>query len=119
MSPRTPSPTGANFWSRRRRGRMRWHWLPKGRTSSTWAGIRPEQVVLDVGIGVGKTVKHNLALLGALKRFTKFERPLLLGVSRKSFLGKLLGLEVTERLPAALACACWAIQAGAQIIRTH
>jgi len=83
------------------------------------AGIRPEQVVLDVGIGFGKTVEHNLALLGGLKGFTKFERPLLLGVSRKSFLGKLLRLEVAERLPAALACACWAIQAGAQIIRTH
>ena len=83
------------------------------------AGVRREQVVLDVGIGFGKTLAHNLELLAALKHFTKFERPLLLGVSRKSFLGQLLGLEVEARLPAGLACACWAVQADVQIIRTH
>jgi dihydropteroate synthase len=83
------------------------------------AGVHLEQVVLDVGIGFGKTLKHNLELLGGLKRFTRFNRPLLLGVSRKSFIGKLLGLEMEERLPASLACSCWAISAGVQLIRTH
>lgn len=83
------------------------------------AGLKPEQVVLDVGIGFGKTVEHNLELLAGLNRFKKFGRPLLLGVSRKSFLGKLLGTEVAARLPAGLACVCWAVGAGVQVIRTH
>jgi dihydropteroate synthase len=83
------------------------------------AGVGPEQVILDVGIGFGKTLEHNLELLAGLNRFTRFERPLLLGVSRKSFIGKLLGVDVGARLPASLACACWAAEAGVQIIRTH
>ncbi len=82
-------------------------------------GIAREQVILDVGIGFGKTLEHNLLLIGALRSFTKLERPLLLGVSRKSFLGKLLGVETPGRLPAALACTALAVEAGAQIIRTH
>jgi dihydropteroate synthase len=82
-------------------------------------GVHNDQIVLDVGIGFGKTLHHNLELLGALNRFTRFNRPLLLGVSRKSFISSLLGLEMEARLPAALACACWAVAAGAQIIRTH
>jgi dihydropteroate synthase len=82
-------------------------------------GITREQVIVDVGIGFGKTLEHNLLLLGALRSFTKLERPLLLGVSRKSFIGKLLGAETPDRLPAALACAALAVAAGAQIIRTH
>ena len=76
------------------------------------SGVAREQVILDVGIGFGKTLDHNLALLGALNRFTKHDRPLLLGVSRKSFLGKLLELNLAERLPAALACACCAVEGG-------
>ena len=82
-------------------------------------GVPAEQVVLDVGIGFGKTVEHNLQLLAALRRFTTWQRPLLLGVSRKSFIGKLLGAEVAARLPASLACAVLAIESGVQIIRTH
>lgn len=84
------------------------------------AGVLPEQVALDVGIGFGKTVAHNLALLAGLERFRKWNRPLLLGVSRKSFIAHLAhGAPVSERLPGSLACACWGIQVGAQIIRTH
>lgn len=82
-------------------------------------GIAREQVIVDVGIGFGKTLEHNLLLLGALRSFKKLERPLLLGVSRKSFLGKLLGAEASGRLPAALACTALAVEAGVQIIRTH
>lgn len=82
-------------------------------------GVPREQVVLDVGIGFAKTSQHNLELIGGLKYYTKYQRPLLLGVSRKSFIGKLLGAEMTARLPAGLACACWAIQSGVQLIRTH
>jgi dihydropteroate synthase len=82
-------------------------------------GVIPEQVVLDVGIGFGKTPEHNLQLLANLRSFTKLRRPLLLGVSRKAFIGKLLGAEVNERLPASLVCATLAVESGVQIIRTH
>ncbi len=82
-------------------------------------GVSSEQIMLDPGIGFGKTPGHNLQLLGALQRFTKLGRPLLLGVSRKSFIGKLFGTELAGRLPAALACACLAVEAGVQIIRAH
>jgi len=83
------------------------------------AGISPEQVVFDPGIGFGKTLKQNLQLLAGLRSFTKLRRPLLLGVSRKSFIGKLSGAELNERLPASLACASLAIVGGVQIIRAH
>ena len=75
--------------------------------------------MLDAGIGFGKTLEHNLQLLAGLRSFTKWRRPLLLGVSRKSFIGKLLGADVNERLPASLACATLAVASGVQIIRTH
>jgi dihydropteroate synthase len=83
------------------------------------SGVEAEQIVLDIGIGFGKTLEHNLQLLRNLRSFTKWQRPLLLGVSRKSFMGQLLGAKVTERLPASLACASWAVEQGVQIIRTH
>jgi len=82
-------------------------------------GVSRNQIILDPGIGFGKTVEHNLQLLGAARAFTGLERPLLLGVSRKSFIGKLLGAELSARLPGALACACLAVAAGVQIIRAH
>jgi dihydropteroate synthase len=83
------------------------------------AGISPEQIVFDPGIGFGKTSGQNLQLLAGLRSFTKLKRPLLLGVSRKSFIEKLLGANVNERLPASLACASLAVADGAQIIRAH
>jgi dihydropteroate synthase len=83
------------------------------------AGVAADQIAFDPGIGFGKTLEHNLQLLAGLRSFTKWRRPLLLGVSRKSFIGKLLGAEMNERLPASLACASLAVEAGVQIIRTH
>jgi dihydropteroate synthase len=82
-------------------------------------GVGRDQIILDPGIGFGKTVGHNLQLLGAARDFTRLERPLLVGVSRKSFIGKLLGAELAARLPGALACACMSVAAGVQIIRAH
>ncbi len=82
-------------------------------------GILPEQVIFDPGIGFGKTLAHNLQLLANLDRFVRLKRPLLLGVSRKSFIGKISGAGLNERLPASLACATLAIESGAQIIRAH
>ena len=83
------------------------------------AGVAADQVVFDVGIGFGKTLEHNLQLLAAMQSFAKLGRPLLLGVSRKSFIGALTGAGVEERLPGSLACTCLAVEAGVQIIRTH
>jgi len=83
------------------------------------AGVAADQVVFDPGIGFGKTPGHNLQLLANLRRFTRLKRPLLLGVSRKSFIGKLLGAALNERLPASLACATLAVASGVQIIRVH
>jgi dihydropteroate synthase len=82
-------------------------------------GVRAEQTILDPGIGFGKTLEHNLLLIGALGEFATLKRPVMLGVSRKSFIGELLGAEPGDRLPAALACACFAVQAGVQLIRAH
>ncbi len=82
-------------------------------------GVDPDQVVFDPGIGFGKTLKHNLALLGGLSEFTSLTRPILLGASRKSFMGNLLGIETADRLPGSLACACHAASAGVQMTRVH
>lgn len=82
-------------------------------------GVQPEQIILDPGIGFGKTVEHNLGLLGQLGRFARLGRPLLIGVSRKGFIGKLTGAAPEQRLPGALACACLALAMGARIFRVH
>ena len=82
-------------------------------------GIERERIMLDVGIGFGKTPTHNLRLLHDLKTFERFDRPTLLGASRKSFMGKLFGLEVDERIQTSIACASWAIMHGVQVVRTH
>jgi dihydropteroate synthase len=82
-------------------------------------GVQREQIIFDPGIGFGKKIEHNLALLGALPRFGDLDRPLLLGVSRKSFLGKVSGAQPESRLAAGLACACLAVEAGVQLVRTH
>lgn len=84
------------------------------------AGVGAEQVILDVGIGFGKDLPHNLKLLADLGSFTKWRRPLLLGASRKAFIGRITGVEkARERLAGSLACACWAVEAGVQIVRAH
>jgi dihydropteroate synthase len=85
----------------------------------TKAGVKAEQIVFDVGIGFGKTLQHNLQLVAGLHQARLADRPMLLGVSRKSFLGRALKLEAEQRLAPALACTVWAAQRGAEIFRTH
>ena len=80
-------------------------------------GVADDQIILDPGIGFAKTAENNLQLLGELKRLTIQQRPLLIGASRKSFIGKVLGTQ--DRLPGSLGCAAWAVMNGAQIVRTH
>ncbi len=83
------------------------------------AGVSTEQIVLDPGIGFGKTLEHNLDLMRNLKRLSVSDRPLLLGVSRKRWLGELTGREVDNRLAASLAGVAVCIQHGAKIMRVH
>lgn len=83
------------------------------------AGVVAEQVVFDPGIGFGKTLAQNLDLLARLAELNTRARPLLLGISRKSFIGKLLGLEPHERIAAGLAGTVWAAGEGVKIFRTH
>ncbi len=83
------------------------------------AGVLKEQIIFDPGIGFGKNVEQNLQLIAGLGSFIRLRRPLLLGVSRKSFIEKLFGATMNQRLPASLACAILGIESGAQIIRAH
>jgi dihydropteroate synthase len=82
-------------------------------------GIVRERLLLDPGFGFGKTVNHNMQLLQALTQLAATGFPLVVGLSRKSMIGKLLGREVEQRLPAGLALAVMAVERGAAIVRTH
>ncbi len=83
------------------------------------AGIERCRLVLDPGIGFGKTLEHNLALLAQLEETAFDELPILAGVSRKSMLGAITGRPVGERLPASIAAALIAVRHGARILRVH
>lgn len=83
------------------------------------AGISPEQIVLDPGIGFGKTQEQNLECLARLGEFCDLGFPMLLGASRKSVVGNVLGLPVGERLEGTLATTVLAIQAGYAFVRVH
>lgn len=82
-------------------------------------GIRPENLVLDPGFGFGKTLEHTLDLFRALPRLRALGFPVLVGLSRKSFLGALTGAPVDQRLPGSLAAALAASGAGCDIVRVH
>ena len=83
------------------------------------AGIARERLLLDPGFGFGKTVEQNLQLLARLDEFGHFGVPVVVGLSRKSMIGKLLGLDIGERLPASMALAVLAAERGASLIRSH
>ncbi len=83
------------------------------------AGIPREAIVLDPGIGFGKTVEQNVALLAGLRRLAALGRPLLVGLSRKSFLGALTGRTVDEREAATTAAHALATLEGAHVLRVH
>lgn len=94
-------------------------WLLARVDAAMAAGMSREHILLDPGFGFGKSVAHNLALLDGLPSLAQAGFPLLVGLSRKSLIGKLIGREVGERLPASLALAVLAAERGARIIRTH
>ena len=82
-------------------------------------GVAPEQIALDPGIGFGKTDEHNLALLNHIPALAASGRPVLIGVSRKGFIGRLTGKETADRLAGSLAVAAFSILHGAHILRVH
>ncbi len=83
------------------------------------AGLAEESLAIDPGIGFGKLLEHNLALLAGLERLGQAGRPVVVGVSRKSFLGRITGRDVGERLVPSLAAAVYSVLRGAHVIRVH
>ncbi len=82
-------------------------------------GIEPKRIIVDPGIGFGKTIEQNLQILKKLDVFKQLKKPILIGTSRKSFIGKLLDLHITERVEGTIATVCWSIVFGADIVRVH
>ncbi|NWF94065.1 MAG: dihydropteroate synthase [Syntrophaceae bacterium] len=83
------------------------------------AGVDPGQIIIDPGIGFGKTVEDNLLIIKNLSEFRILGKPILLGTSRKSFIGRILNAEVTERLEGTLSSIAIGVLTGAHIIRCH
>jgi dihydropteroate synthase len=83
------------------------------------AGVSEDKIIIDPGIGFGKSVEGNFVIMKNLNRFLDLGYPLLVGPSRKSFIGKTLDLDVDRRLEGSLAAACYAVLNGADIIRVH
>ena len=93
--------------------------LARQRAVCEAAGIASEAIALDPGVGFGKGLAHNLTLLKALPRIADLGSPVVVGVSRKSFIGKILDRPVQERLAGGLGLAALAVNSGALIVRTH
>jgi len=83
------------------------------------AGVARERIIIDPGFGFGKTTEHNLALLRNLEQFAELGVPLLVGISRKSVLGKIAGRETGGRIYSSMAAALIAVMKGAKIVRVH
>jgi dihydropteroate synthase len=88
-------------------------------TAAEAAGVARDALVVDPGIGFGKRDEHNYALLGGLARLTRLGHPVLVGTSRKGFIGRALDLPVEERLEGTAAAVVWAVERGARIVRVH
>jgi dihydropteroate synthase len=93
--------------------------LARERDACIEAGIAKQAIVIDPGLGFGKGLAHNMMLLKELARVAALGAPLLVGVSRKSFIGRILGRPIDERLYGGLGLAALAVTSGARIIRTH
>lgn len=83
------------------------------------AGVAEERIWLDPGIGFGKTIEHNLELIDRLGELRALGRPVVLGASRKTFLGRLTGRQVEDRLAASVAVAALGVARGADVLRVH
>jgi dihydropteroate synthase len=87
--------------------------------AATAAGIAEERIWLDPGIGFGKTVEHNMELLRRLAELRELGRPLVIGTSRKSFIGRVDGSDASERLGGTIASSVLAAAEGAEVLRVH
>ncbi len=94
-------------------------WLVARAEAAAAAGVPRERIVIDPGLGFGKTAAHNEALLAGLSALVATGWPVLVGASRKSFLGAITGRPPSERLAGSLACAARAFHAGAAAVRVH
>ncbi len=94
-------------------------YLEEGVRLASQEGLETDQVIIDVGIGFGKSVGHNLELINRLDEFHDLGCPILIGPSRKSFIGKVLNLSVQDRLEGTAAAMAIAINKGAHIVRVH
>jgi len=94
-------------------------YLKKGIKQAVSSDIKGSSIIVDPGIGFGKNFSHNITILKKLKQLQKLKKPILLGLSRKSFIGKILDLPVEERLEGSIAASVFGILNGAQILRTH
>jgi dihydropteroate synthase len=91
-----------------------------GMKIATQTGTSEDKIIIDPGIGFGKTSEHNLEIINNLREFTPFEKPILVGLSRKAFIGKILGdASPTERLEGTAAAVSISIINGANIVRVH
>ncbi len=93
--------------------------LAEARHQAIAAGIPASRVLLDPGLGFGKTVAHNLQLLRELEALVALGAPVVVGPSRKSFIGRVLDAELPDRLPGTLACVVAAAAHGAHVVRVH
>lgn len=82
-------------------------------------GIKSNRIIVDPGIGFGKTLEHNLEILGRVRELKALGKPVLIGVSRKAFIGKLTGQSVEKRLEGSIAAAVLAVMEGADMVRVH
>ncbi len=94
-------------------------YLQQGITLACTAGINPEQIIIDPGIGFGKTVKHNLQIINRLSALKCLGKPIMVGTSRKSFIGQVLDLPPERRQAGTAASVSCAILNGAHIVRVH
>jgi len=83
------------------------------------AGVDPRRIMVDPGIGFGKTLEHNLEIISRLREIRRLGKPVVIGVSRKSFIGKVTGLPVDQRLGGSVAAALAAVRNGADVVRVH
>jgi len=95
------------------------HFLANALQRAVESGIAFEQTIIDPGIGFGKTAMHNLLLLRRLDELARLGRPILVGTSRKSFIGHVLGADVPDRLIGTVASCVWTRARGAAIFRVH
>lgn len=83
------------------------------------AGVREDLILVDPGIGFGKTFDHNLQILKQLSSFSSLEKPILIGTSNKAFIGEILGKKADERVTGTMATVAVAAMQGAHVVRVH